>query len=144
MGNWIYLTIVRSRGRNGAMWLAHITRYAINIGHNTSYPIIWTLSIEIKERLINKPWVRVNNNDLKGISDQGNCSSRRHHLEFCQKKNVLLKGLTQNLNLRTHLKLEHNIKSLNYIQKNFRFQDWFLLYWTMSFILWHYQWFRRY
>ena len=25
------------------------------------------------------------------------------------------KGLTQNLNLRTHLKLEYNIKSLNYI-----------------------------
>ena len=44
------------------------------------------------------------------------------------------KGLTQNLNLRTHLKLEYNIKSLNYIQKNLRFQAWFLLYWTMSFI----------
>ena len=28
------------------------------------------------------------------------------------------KGLTQNLNLRTHLKLEHDIKSLNYIQQN--------------------------
>jgi len=26
-----------------------------------------------------------------------------------------IKGLTQNLNLRTHLKLKYNIKSLNYI-----------------------------
>jgi len=38
------------------------------------------------------------------------------------------KGVTQYLNLRTHLKLEYNIKSLNYIQKNFRLQAWFLLY----------------
>ena len=38
------------------------------------------------------------------------------------------KGLTQDLNLRTHLKLEYNIKSLNYIKKNFRLQAWFLLY----------------
>jgi len=30
---------------------------------------------------------------------------------------VLLKGLTQNLNLRTNLKLKYNIKSLNYIQE---------------------------
>jgi len=28
------------------------------------------------------------------------------------------KGLTQNVNLRTNLKLEYNIKYLNYIQKN--------------------------
>jgi len=28
------------------------------------------------------------------------------------------KGLTQNLNVRTNLELEYNIKSLNYIQKN--------------------------
>jgi len=40
-------------------------------------------------------------------------------------------GLTQNLYLRTFLKLEYNIKSLNYIQKNFIFHSWFLLYWTM-------------
>jgi len=46
------------------------------------------------------------------------------------------KGLTQNLNLRTNLKLEYNIKSLNYIQKNFSFQAWFLLYWTMYFTFW--------
>jgi len=38
------------------------------------------------------------------------------------------KGVTQNLNLRTNLKLEYNIKSLNYIQQNFRFQAWFLPY----------------
>ena len=43
------------------------------------------------------------------------------------------KGLTQNLNLHTHFKLEYNIKSLNYIQKSFRFQASFLFYWTMSF-----------
>jgi len=30
------------------------------------------------------------------------------------------KGRAQNLNLRTHLKLEYNIKSLNYIQTNFK------------------------
>jgi len=46
---------------------------------------------------------------------------------------VLLKGLMQNLNLRTNLKLKYNIKSLNYIQKNYRFQAWFLLYWIMYF-----------
>jgi len=45
------------------------------------------------------------------------------------------KGLTQNVNLRTNLKLEYNIKSLNYIQQNFRFQASFLLYWTMTFTL---------
>jgi len=38
------------------------------------------------------------------------------------------KGLTQNLNLRTNFKLEYNITSLKYIQKNVRFQAWFLLY----------------
>ena len=43
------------------------------------------------------------------------------------------KGLTQNLNLRTNLKLKYNIKSLKYIQPNFRFQASFLYYWTMSF-----------
>ena len=43
------------------------------------------------------------------------------------------KGLTQNINLRTHLKLKYNIKSLNYIQSNLRFQASFLYYWTMSF-----------
>ena len=42
------------------------------------------------------------------------------------------KGLAQNLNLRTNLKLEYTIKSLNNTQKNFLFQAWFLLYWTMS------------
>jgi len=31
-------------------------------------------------------------------------------------------GLTQNINLRKHLKLEYNMKSLNYIQQNFIFQ----------------------
>ena len=30
------------------------------------------------------------------------------------------KGLTQNLNLRTHLKLKYNIKSLNYIQRTLK------------------------
>ena len=43
------------------------------------------------------------------------------------------KGLTQNLNLRTNLKLKYNIKSLDYIQPNLRFQASFLYYWTMSF-----------
>ena len=43
------------------------------------------------------------------------------------------KELTQNLNLRKNIKLEYNIKSLNYIQHNFRFQASFLYYWTMSF-----------
>jgi len=43
------------------------------------------------------------------------------------------KGLTQNLNLRTHLKLEYNIKSLYYIQHYFRFQASFLYYWTLFF-----------
>ena len=36
--------------------------------------------------------------------------------------------LTQNLNFRTPLKLEYNIKSLNYIQQNYRFQASFLFY----------------
>ena len=31
------------------------------------------------------------------------------------------KELTQNVKLRTYLNLEYNIKSLNYIQKNYRF-----------------------
>jgi len=35
------------------------------------------------------------------------------------------KGLAQNLNLRTHLKLEYTVKSLNNIQKNYIFQAWF-------------------
>jgi len=43
------------------------------------------------------------------------------------------KELTQNLNLRTNLKLEYNVKSLNYIQQSFRFQASFLFCWTMSF-----------
>ena len=43
------------------------------------------------------------------------------------------KGLTQNLNLRRHFKLEYNVKSLNYIQQNFRFQASFLFCWTLSF-----------
>ena len=43
------------------------------------------------------------------------------------------KGLMQNLNLCTNLKLEYNIKSLNYIQQNLSFQASFLFYWTMSF-----------
>jgi len=30
----------------------------------------------------------------------------------------ITKALTQNLNLRTHLKLEYNINSLKYIQQN--------------------------
>jgi len=38
------------------------------------------------------------------------------------------KGLTQNLNLRTNLKLEYNIKSLNNIQQNYRFQASLLFY----------------
>ena len=54
------------------------------------------------------------------------------------------KGLTQNLNLRTNLKLEYDIKSLNYIQQNYIFQAWFLLYWTMTFTFWHAQWFKSY
>ena len=51
-------------------------------------------------------------------------------LEF-SKKTVgyrFTKGLMHNLNLRTNLKLEYNIKSLNYIQQNFRFQASFLFY----------------
>ena len=48
-------------------------------------------------------------------------------------KTCFTKGLTQNLNLRNNIKLEYNIKSLNYIQPNFRFQASFLYYWTMSF-----------
>mgnify|MGYP007133283830 CR=1 FL=1 len=42
---------------------------------------------------------------------------------------VLLQDL--NLNWRTNLKLEYNIKSLNYIQNNFIFQASFLLSFTM-------------
>jgi len=42
------------------------------------------------------------------------------------KGTVLLKDL--NLNLRTNVKLEYNVKSLNYIQQNFRFQALFLFY----------------
>ena len=54
-----------------------------------------------------------------------------HALRYCNLPKVIIEYsivkfsslflLTQNLNLRTHLKLEYNIKSLNYIQKNFRF-----------------------
>ena len=43
------------------------------------------------------------------------------------------KGPMQNLNLRTHLKLQSNKISLNYIQQNLRFQASFLFYWMMSF-----------
>jgi len=46
------------------------------------------------------------------------------------------KGLTQNLNLCTNLKLEYNIRSLNYIQHNFRFQASFLNYWTSFLYYW--------
>jgi len=53
------------------------------------------------------------------------------------------KGLTQNLNLRKHLKLDYNIKSLNPIQKNYNFHAWFLLYWTI-FNLLHAQGFKGY
>ena len=42
--------------------------------------------------------------------------------------NRFTKGLMQNLNLLTHLKLKYNIKSLNYIQKSFRFQASILIY----------------
>ena len=38
------------------------------------------------------------------------------------------KALTQNLNLRTDLKHEYNIKSLNYVQQNSSFQATFLIY----------------
>ena len=38
------------------------------------------------------------------------------------------KGPMQNLNLRTHLKLQSNKISLNYIQQNLRFQASFLFY----------------
>ena len=48
-------------------------------------------------------------------------------------KHCFIKGLPQNLNLDTNLKLKYNMKSLNYIQPNFRFQASFLYYWTMSF-----------
>jgi len=44
-------------------------------------------------------------------------------------------ALTQNLNLHTNIKLEYYIKSLIYIQQNFRLQALFLFYWTMSFTL---------
>ena len=54
------------------------------------------------------------------------------------------KGLTQNLNLRTYLKLEYNITSLNYIQQNLKFQAWFLLYWTISFTFFTCKWFKSY
>ena len=43
------------------------------------------------------------------------------------------KGLSQNLNLRTNLKLEYYIKPLIYIQQNSSFQASFLFYWTLSF-----------
>ena len=52
---------------------------------------------------------------------------------YCTPGYRFTKGLTQNLNLRTYLKLKYNIKSLNYIQPNLRFQASFLYYWTMSF-----------
>jgi len=58
----------------------------------------------------------------------------RHHVMITTSGYRFTKGLAQNLNLRTHLKLEYNIKSLNNIQKKYIFQAWwFLLYWTMSF-----------
>jgi len=38
------------------------------------------------------------------------------------------KGLTQNLNLRTNVKLEYNINSLNYIQQTFSVKASFLFY----------------
>jgi len=37
-------------------------------------------------------------------------------------------GLSQNINLRTHLKLGYNKKSLKHIQQNFSFQTLFLFY----------------
>ena len=63
--------------------------------------------------------------------------------------NRFTKALTQNVNLHTHLKVDYNIKSLNYIQKNYRFQASFLLYWTLFIylcllIFWHAQWFKHY
>ena len=41
------------------------------------------------------------------------------------------KGLTQNLNLHTNLKLKYILKSLNYVQQNFSFLASFLFYWTV-------------
>mgnify|MGYP007091345658 CR=1 FL=1 len=56
-----------------------------------------------------------------------------------------IKGLTKNLNLRTNVKIEFNIKSRNYIQLNFCFQTSFLYYWTMSFTFFTLeQWFKSY
>ena len=54
------------------------------------------------------------------------------------------KGLTQNLNLRTNLKLKYNIKSLNYIQPNFRFQASFLIIGLCLLLFLHGQWFKSY
>ena len=42
-------------------------------------------------------------------------------------------GIVLLKDLRTNLKLKYNIKSLNYIQPNFRLQASFLYYWTKSF-----------
>ena len=59
-----------------------------------------------------------------------------------------IKGLKQNLG--TNLKLEYNIKSLNFIQQNFRFQASFLSLLNYDFyFLWHYHyldllWLKRY
>jgi len=41
---------------------------------------------------------------------------------------IFTKELMQNLKLHTNLKLEYYMKSLNYIQKNSRFQASFLFY----------------
>jgi len=50
----------------------------------------------------------------------------KHGLKLFSSFYRFTKGLTQNLNLRTNLKLEYNVKSLNYIQQNFRFKASFL------------------
>jgi len=54
------------------------------------------------------------------------------------------KGLTQNLNLRTNLEREYNIKSLNYIQrtKDFKPGSYFIELWLLR--VWHAQWFKSY
>jgi len=49
-------------------------------------------------------------------------------LAYVTKYDRFTKELTQNLNLRKHLKLEYNVKSLNYIHHNCRFQTLFLFY----------------
>jgi len=77
-------------------------------------------------------------NKLYGLPDIANFrfSDRQTRLINRQAYTIpSTKGLTRNLNLRTHLKLEYNIKSLNYIQKNLRFQAMFLFCWTIVFYL---------